>query len=201
MLVRPFGPRSLRFRFVKLIGNLLEFLVAALLACLVCSLKIAVDSEHSLPPLCWHQESINSAFDFAAGIHPRSISLQLPLALLPNNFTLPSSQTAINPLGKIPGEKKIYEKECCICSPYFELACHNFPVKVVLNVNACWGLSVVGISIFFLITPQPTNWCPIGHGSGPGNMQHHQPRKAPKSSTIKSWITTMRKKKLGDPIF
>ena len=29
--------------------------------------KIAVDSEHSLPPLCWHQESINSTFDFAAG--------------------------------------------------------------------------------------------------------------------------------------
>ena len=158
ILVRPFGPaRSALDYLGKLIGNLLEFLVAALLACLVCSLKIAVDSEHSLPPLCWHQESINSAFDFAAGIHPRSISLQLPLALLPNNFTLPSSQRAINPLGKIPGEKKIYEKECCICSPYFELACHNFPVKVVLNVNACWGLSVVGISIFFLITPQPTN--------------------------------------------
>ena len=70
-------------------------------------------------------------------------------------------------------------------------------LKVVLNVNACWANSVVGISIFFLITPQPTNWCPIGHGSGPGNMQHHQPRKAPKSSTIKSWITTMRKKKVG----
>ena len=58
-----------------------------------------------------------------------------------------------------------------------ELACHNFQVKVVLNVNACWGLSVVGISIFFLITPQPTNWCPIGHGLGPGNMQHHQTAK------------------------
>lgn len=28
--------------------------------------------------------------------------------------------------------------------------------KVVLNVNACWAI-VVGISIFFLITPQPTN--------------------------------------------
>ena len=47
-------------------------------------------------------------------------------------------------------------------------------LKVVLNVNACWANSVVGISIFFLITPQPTNWCPIGHGLGPGNMQHHQ---------------------------
>ena len=43
-------------------------------------LKIAVDSEHSLPLLCWHQESINSTFDFSAGCSKLS-------AAHPNNFT------------------------------------------------------------------------------------------------------------------
>ena len=53
-------------------------------------LKIAVDSEHSLPPLCWHQESINSTFDFAAGRNDKLVS-----AAHTNNFTRRSPMTKI----------------------------------------------------------------------------------------------------------
>ena len=46
-------------------------------------LKIAVDSEHSLPPLCWHQESINSTFDFAAGCNDKLVGVSAAPTAIP----------------------------------------------------------------------------------------------------------------------